>query len=205
MMREALDVGSKHVFLRVNARTNVVFRRRLADEDYSVETSYPGRNCSWLRLLRMGNTFVGYCSTNGTNWQYVWFTTVNMSNQVRVGLAVTAHHQSWVATGRFDNVSIGAVTPLPGVWPLPGPKFLLGGEPDGMAELQRVGGFKVLLGGTVGEHYTLKATADLSLPFASWPVLATVTNIYGVVEFCDLRAITTLTTKPQFYRVVVAP
>src|ERR1017187_9510436 len=160
MIRESLDAGSTHAFLRVNANTNVVFRRRLATNapnNYSIDTAFAPTNHSWLRLMRMGNNFVAHCSTNGVNWEYVWFTTINMSNQVQVGLAVTAHNNELYATGTFDNVSVGPLSPIPGTWPLPGPKFILGGEAGGYSEFQRVGGYKFLLGGVVGEYDTIKA------------------------------------------------
>jgi hypothetical protein len=32
-----------------------------------VENGYPGANRCWLRLIRMGNTFVAHSSTSGTN------------------------------------------------------------------------------------------------------------------------------------------
>jgi hypothetical protein len=200
MIRESLDAGSTHAFLRVNANTNVVFRRRLATNapnNYSIDTAFAPTNHSWLRLMRMGNNFVAHCSTNGVNWEYVWFTTINMSNQVQVGLAVTAHNNELYATGTFDNVSVGPLSPIPGTWPLPGPKFILGGEAGGYSEFQRVGGYKFLLGGVVGEYDTIKATTNLASPFASWPTLATVTNSYGVVPILDAGA---LTNKMKYYR-----
>jgi hypothetical protein len=147
--------------------------------------------------MRMGNTFVTHYSTNGLNWQYMGFTTMNMSNSVQVGLGVTAHHYGQVATAVFDNVSTGGLTPLSGTWPLPGPKFLLGGQNWSPAELQRVGGFECLLGGVVGEYDNIKATTNLAAPFASWQSLVTVTNIYGVVPILDPGA---LTNKMKYYR-----
>ncbi len=197
MIRESPNAGSKHVFLRVNAGTNAVFRRRLASDAPSVETTFVGTNYSWLRLMRMGNTLAAHSSTNGTNWQYVWFTTINMSNQVQVGLAVTAHNFGSVATATFDNVSIGSLSPLPGVWLLAGPKILLGGDGMGAAELQRVGGFKVLIGGAVGDYVNIKGSPNLRLPFAAWTGLGTVTNAYGVVPFMDNQVFTNGT---RFYR-----
>ena len=197
MFRESIYAGSAHAFLRVNANTNVVFRRRLTTDVYSVDTAFVPTNHSWLRLMRMGNTFVAHCSTNGVNWEYVWFTTINMSNQVQAGLAVTAHHDGLFATGLVDNVSIGALSPMSGTWPLPGPKFILGGEAGGYSELQRVGGYKFLLGGVVGEYDTIKATTNLATPFASWQSLVTVTNTYGVVPILDAGA---LTNKMKYYR-----
>jgi hypothetical protein len=140
--------------------------------------------------MRMGNTFVAHYSTNGLNWQYMWFTTVNMSNQVQVGLAVTAHHYGELATATFDNVTIGALTPLSGTWPLTGPLLLQGGQNWSQAEFQRIGGFEFLLGGVVGEYDNIKATTNIALPFANWPSLVTVTNTDGVVPILDSGALT---------------
>ena len=203
MIRESLDPGSKQVSLTMNASTNMIFRRRLANNNFSFlngfrGTNYlQGTNYVWLRLMRMGNTFVTHYSTNGLNWQYMGFTTMNMSNSVQIGLGVTAHHYGQLATAVFDNVSTGGLTPLSGTWPLPGPKFLLGGQNWSPAEIQRIGGFEFLLGGVVGEYDTIKATTNLATPYSSWPSLVTVTNTYGVVPILDPGA---LTNKMKFYR-----
>src|ERR1017187_413795 len=197
MIRESLDSGSKHAFLRVDTKTNSVFRRRLETTAYSRETAYAPTNRPWLRLMRMGNTFIAQVSTNGVDWEHVWFTTVSMSNQVQIGMAVTAHHNNSYATATLDNVSIGSLSPLPGAWPLPAPKILLGGENGGMAEFQRVGGFKFLLGGIVGDYFNIKATTNLATPFANWSTFATVTNTYGVLPILDSGA---LTNQQRYYR-----
>jgi hypothetical protein len=203
MIRESLDPGSKQVSLTMNASTNVIFRRRLANNNFSFLNSFrgtnylQGTNYVWLRLMRMGNTFVAHYSTNGLNWQYMGFTTMNMSNSVQVGLGVTAHHYGQLATAVFDNVSTGGLTPLSGVWPLLGPKFLLGGQNWSPAEIQRVGGFEFLLGGVVGEYDNIKATTNLATPYSLWPLLATVTNTYGVVPILDAGAVT---NKMKYYR-----
>jgi hypothetical protein len=203
MIRESLDPGSKQASFSVNASSNVIFRRRLAANDLGIQNSsegtnyLQGTNYIWLRLMRMGNTFVAHYSTNGLNWQYMWFTTVNMSNQVQVGLAVTAHHYGELATATFDNVTIGSLTPLPGAWPLPGPEVLLGGEPWTTAEFQRVGGFKFLVGGVVGDQFSVNWSTNAAASLASWQSLGAVTNTYGVVPFIDPQA---LTNPVRFYR-----
>lgn len=147
--------------------------------------------------MRKGNTLIGHCSTDGTNWNYVWFTTMNMSNRVEVGIAVTAHQNGSLATASVDNVSAGGLSPLSGTWPLPQPKLLLGGEPWSPAEIQRVGGFKFLVGGTVGDYFTIRSSSNAALPFASWPVYGTVTNSLGVTDILDPQA---LTNSLRFYR-----
>jgi regulation of enolase protein 1 (concanavalin A-like superfamily) len=202
MVRESLDPGSKQASLMLNASTNLIFVRRLATNSTTIPSAFSatnyvrGANYLWLRLTRLGNTFVAHYSTNGLNWQYMWFTTMTMSNQVQVGLGVTAHNYGQLTTAVFDNVMIGSPTTL-GAWPLSGTKFLTGGQNWSPAELQRVGGFEFLLGGVVGEYDNIKATTNLAAPFASWPTLATVTNTYGVVPILDPGA---LTNKMKYYR-----
>ena len=197
MIRESLAAGSTYAFLRVNPEMDVVYRRRLATDAYSIDTAYSPTNRPWLCLMRMGNTFIAHCSTNGVNWEYVWFTTVNMSNQVQIGLAVTSHHNGSYATATLDNVSIGSLSPLPGTWPLPGPKILLGGEAGAAAEFQRVGGLKFLVGGVVGDQFSVKCSTNTTASLASWQALGTVTNTYGVVPFIDSQL---LTNRMRFYR-----
>ena len=203
MIRQSLDPGSQQVSLSVNARTNVVFRRRLTANALGIQNTVPGgnylqgTNYLWLRLMRMGNTFVAHCSTNGLNWQSMGFTTMSMSNPVEVGLAVTAQHYAQLTTAVFDNVSAGGLTPFSGTWPLPGPMLLMGGQNWSPAEFQRVGGFEFLLAGAVGDYFSILGSTNVAMRFASWSQVATVTNTFGVVPVLDAGA---PTNKMRFYR-----
>jgi len=188
MIRESLNAGSKSIFLGLNTSTNIVFRRRLATDAPSAGNTFSVTNRPWLRLMRMGNTLVAHCSPDGVNWEYVWFTTLTTSNKVEVGLAVTAHHNGLLATARLDSVSLAPLSPLPGTWPLPGPQLFLGGEPEGSIEFQRQGGFRMLVGGVVGDRFSIRTSPDIDTPIASWSLLGTVTNTFGVVPFLDSTA-----------------
>ena len=64
----------------------------------------------------------------------------------------------------------------------------LGGETWGASEFARVGGFKFLVSGVVGDYHRIKATTNVDLPFASWSTLETVTNTYGVLPILDSSA-----------------
>ena len=201
MLRDGTNSGARHVFLPLNKEKRVSFRRRLTENDYAVQTVGGGTNWTWLRLMRLGDTFVGHASTNGTDWSLIYWTTLlNMPTNLEAGLAVTAHRNQAMATAQFDNVGTGPLTPLPGVWPETGPRLCLGGEGGGRAEFLRVGGFKVLVGGVVGERYAIKSSAVVDAPFASWLDMGTVTNTYGVVPFTDPQA---LTNGMRFYRATV--
>ena len=110
---------------------------------------------------------------------------------------MTAHKNFSIATAQFDNVTPGNLAPLTGTWPLPGPRICLGGEPGGMAEFERVGGLKFLVGGVVGDQYSVKYSTNAAASMTNWPLLGTVTNSYGVVPFIDPQA---LTNRMRFYR-----
>jgi beta-glucanase (GH16 family)/regulation of enolase protein 1 (concanavalin A-like superfamily) len=65
----------------------------------------------WVQLVRAGNAFSGYYSTDGTTWTQIGTTqTFSMPTTVLAGLAVTAHNNGLLNTSTFANV---AVTPAP--------------------------------------------------------------------------------------------
>jgi hypothetical protein len=183
--------------MAVNSKLEATLRRRLQTDVYSVQNAHAGTNYSWLRLMRMDNTFIGHVSTNGVDWEYVWHTTLNLPVQVEAGLAVTAHSYGLVATAQFDSVALGGLTPLSGTWPEPVPRIWVGGEPAAYPPLLELGGFQFLIGGPVGDVFKVKAAEEVETPFAAWPEAGAVTNTYGVVPFLDPEA---LTNQRRFYR-----
>jgi hypothetical protein len=61
----------------------------------------------WVKLVRSGSTFSSYASANGVNWVQVGSSrTISMSQNVYIGLAVSANNNSALATAIFDNVSV---------------------------------------------------------------------------------------------------
>jgi hypothetical protein len=198
MMRDGLSSGARHVFLGLDASTNMFLRRRLVADANSIENVGPGTNVSWLRLTRIGNIFVGHVSTNGTTWNYAWATALELPSQLDVGLAVTSHHYAYTNTAEFDNLVIGPATPLPGAWPWSAPRMYLCLDTGTLAAMQNLGGFPVLAGGVVGDQFSIKCSTNAAASLASWPSLGMVTNTWGVATFVDSQA---LTNRMRFYRV----
>jgi hypothetical protein len=58
-------------------------------------------------VVRSGNTLTGYHSSDGTTWTRVASETIAMPSTVYVGLAVTSHDNTALATATFDNVEVG--------------------------------------------------------------------------------------------------
>jgi uncharacterized repeat protein (TIGR01451 family) len=62
----------------------------------------------WLRLVRSGNAFSGYRSSNGVDWIIFATTTQTLPSTLELGLAVTSHTNSATlfSTGKFSNFTI---------------------------------------------------------------------------------------------------
>ncbi len=92
MFRESLDTGSKNVALDYSAHEHVALQwRPVADE----RSYYWGRNVGtgpvWLKLDRKGDLFTGHYSLDGVNWQLTTSKTIEMSEDIYVGLAASPH------------------------------------------------------------------------------------------------------------------
>ena len=61
----------------------------------------------WVRLVRSGNTFTAYRSSNGTTWTALGSpVTIPMGSSVFIGLAVTSFSNSALNTSTFSNVTV---------------------------------------------------------------------------------------------------
>ena len=61
---------------------------------------------AWLRLERVGDTFTSYLSANGADWVPIAQTNQAFGPAMFVGLGVSAHNNSLLATGTFSNFRI---------------------------------------------------------------------------------------------------
>ena len=60
----------------------------------------------WLRVQRNGNEFTAYQSPDGTEWFKVGSSTVRMTNQCFIGLAIATSKKETYNTTVFDHVTI---------------------------------------------------------------------------------------------------
>jgi len=83
------------------------WRSRFRSAPRSIRVSVPDWPV-WLKLVRRGNSFGAFYSTDGRTWTRIGQAqTISMPSTVRAGLAVTSHDVGQLATARFSNVSIG--------------------------------------------------------------------------------------------------
>jgi len=123
MAREELTDNSRHIFFQVfpnnNARNKnnggyeFQYRQTKAGEMKAVypakidaapefPVNYPN---TWLRLKRAGNEFTGYYSADGKAWKVYTTYTMDLSEKVFLGLAVTSHNASESTTAVFKDIS----------------------------------------------------------------------------------------------------
>ncbi|HEY0706603.1 MAG TPA: discoidin domain-containing protein, partial [Polyangia bacterium] len=110
MIRDGMANNARHfaaVATPVAANTYLFQHRLTAGAAATATAGGSGAVPGWLRLVRAGNTFTAFTSTNGTTWtQYGTAVTSTFPATLAVGLAVTSHADGVLNTATFDNVSI---------------------------------------------------------------------------------------------------
>ena len=110
MIRQDASPGSQHAFMLVSLGKGVAFQRRTVAGALSTHTSGgAGTYPKWVKLSRRGTLIVGYVSDDGLTWREVARDLFLMGTNVRIGLAVSSHDRTQLATAVFDNIK---VTPI---------------------------------------------------------------------------------------------
>jgi hypothetical protein len=73
--------------------------------------SYPN---AWVRLVRQGNTFTGYYSTDGVTWTTMQSLTLALPSTLDLGLAVCSHTNAQTATATFRHFNLTTTPVNPG-------------------------------------------------------------------------------------------
>jgi regulation of enolase protein 1 (concanavalin A-like superfamily) len=105
MIRESLTAGSAHALMLVSAGKGTAFQRRTTTGGVSTSTTGPATAAPrWVRLSRSGQTISAFVSTDGVSWTRVGQDSFSMAATVWVGLAVSSHDSSTLATATFDQI-----------------------------------------------------------------------------------------------------
>jgi regulation of enolase protein 1 (concanavalin A-like superfamily) len=117
MFRQSNGNADSYADIMLTPGQGIVFEWRNAPYGTYSSTAVAGISGPvWLKLDRSGNTFTGYYSLDGFNWNTVASETIAMNTNLLAGLAVCAHNNSLLATATFTNVKLGScpdVTTLP--------------------------------------------------------------------------------------------
>lgn len=110
-IRETLAANSQEVSMVLNySGTAQLLRRSVTGGTTSAITGTSG---AWLKLERVGSSFTGSTSTDGTTWTPAGTVTVAMDANVTIGLLTTSANAHALNVGVLDNVSISGDVSTP--------------------------------------------------------------------------------------------
>jgi len=108
MARATLDANSRNVFAKV--RTTSGYRMTYRPTTGGQSTGTGSGNVAfpngWVRLVRQGNTFISYGSSNGTTWTVIGQTTMSLPSTLYVGMAVSSRQNGAATTAQFRDLSM---------------------------------------------------------------------------------------------------
>ena len=107
MFRESLAPNARHIMLIVSPRKGIAVQYRGSTGGASAQVaSRPGTAPEWLRLTRTGNAFTAEVSEDGIYWDRLGYLPLSMNPSLHVGVAVTSHNNSTLATAVFEQLSV---------------------------------------------------------------------------------------------------
>lgn len=107
MIRDNLEADSAHAFMGATPQGVDQFIRRTVAGGDSRSTHHSSAGFpTWVRLQRDGHTVTASVSGDGESWDVVDELTVEMGEQVYVGLAVTARDNELVTQARVRSVEV---------------------------------------------------------------------------------------------------
>jgi regulation of enolase protein 1 (concanavalin A-like superfamily) len=107
MIRADLTPGSPHGMMMVTPGKGNNFQRRIVPGGTSTSTAGLMVTAPyWVKLTRTGTSISAYQSADGNSWSLVGTEAIAMPSTVFIGLAVSSHSTSTLATATFDRVSI---------------------------------------------------------------------------------------------------
>jgi probable HAF family extracellular repeat protein len=107
MMRGGTAANAAHAFMLVTVGKGVALQRRPTAGGISTHTSGgAGTAPRWVKLARVGSVITASVSTDGVSWNVVGSDTIVLPANVLVGLAVSSHTTSALATATFTSVTV---------------------------------------------------------------------------------------------------
>lgn len=116
MIRGDIQPDAPYFSLFIAKNVGVVYQSRTssgADSNWSMKDGIV--DPVWLKLKRVGNQFQAFYSTNGTDWTLQDEITINLSETVLFGMALTSHKEGALAFAEYSNLGTNeAFTPSTG-------------------------------------------------------------------------------------------
>lgn len=112
MVRETLAPGSRQAMMVVTPDNGAAFQYRTSGGGITTNVNTAGAFAPyWVRLVRQGNTLIGYRSATGAGWTEQGRATIAMGANAFVGLAVVPGDNADLGTVTFTNVTVSNRAP----------------------------------------------------------------------------------------------
>jgi regulation of enolase protein 1 (concanavalin A-like superfamily) len=124
MIRETSSANAAYAQMLVSAAKGTAFQyRQTAGASALSAAGTASAAPLWIKIVRAGDTISGYQSADGSAWQAIGSAAFTMASSVLIGLAVTSHDNTQLATAAFDTVAAsgGVGTAPPGAPASPNP------------------------------------------------------------------------------------
>jgi Right handed beta helix region len=183
MIRDALTEAAMHAMTVITPSNGVNFMYRTSTTNTTSYVQITGKTVPlYLKLVRSGNNFSSWYSTNGTAWSQIGTAqTIAMSNAVYAGLCLSSHVVGTVAAATLDHVIVE---------PLAAPSFGAVTPTNGRIRLR--------IDGDVGPGYAVQASTNL----ADWATVFTTNPPALPFDWIDGPG---SGLPARFYRVVLTP
>jgi hypothetical protein len=117
MIRQSLDASAAHAAIYVTPGKGVAFQYRTASGGSTSYVGTSGTAPRWIKLARSGAIVTASTSLDGSAWSTVGQTTIaSLPATTYVGLVISSHDATRLATATFDSVSIATSAALPAGW-----------------------------------------------------------------------------------------
>jgi chitodextrinase len=115
MIRDTVQPGSTFAGVFLTPGNGVTFHWRSGTSNSTNHTTiYNLVAPRWVRLVRNGNVFSGFYSSDGTTWITIQSVSLSMGSNAEAGLALTSHNNGVLGHASFDSLTIvGGVAPIP--------------------------------------------------------------------------------------------
>jgi hypothetical protein len=112
MIRGSTAPDAPHAFMLVSTGKGAAFQWRASSGAITQHASGGARAApQWVRLVRAGTRINAYVSADGASWTLIGSEAFVMPAEALVGLAVTSHDTTALASAGFDGVAVTASQP----------------------------------------------------------------------------------------------
>ncbi len=207
MIRESLSPSSTHAFVFFQPNQGFLYDRPTTGAATTSQATFFSASAYpyWIQLVRSGNMFTAYVSSNGATWTQVGGpTTVVMAPTVYIGLALSS--QGGTDTATFDNVSLtlGTTPYISSVSPIvagTGTMVTINGSNFGNSQGSSTLKFNGVLATSIASWTPsqIVATVPATLPAGTGPVAVVVNSISSNtnVNFTAIHPVLTSLTPPS--------